>query len=228
MYSWRQRADTTVVDEPLYGYYLASTRRNHPGRDEVIASQSTNAVDVIENVILAPYETPVVVFKQMAKHLAGIDPALVDQAFFRQGANVLLTRDPFDMLTSFQVRVPDATVDDTGFVEMVDILDRLLASGHEPIVLDSKLLLLDPESVLREMCQRLSVSFDQAMLSWPPGPKPEDGVWAKHWYHRVHESTGWAEWSPKSVTLLPHLQTVLDEVEPLYQRLQPYCIGQRV
>ena len=22
MYSWRQRADTTVVDEPLYGHYL--------------------------------------------------------------------------------------------------------------------------------------------------------------------------------------------------------------
>jgi hypothetical protein len=28
------------------------------------------------------------------------------------------------------------------------------------------------------------------MLTWPPGPKPFDGVWADHWYGAVHRSTG--------------------------------------
>ena len=37
MRSFGSRADTTVVDEPLYAYYLARTGVDHPGRDEVIA-----------------------------------------------------------------------------------------------------------------------------------------------------------------------------------------------
>jgi len=224
MYSWRQRADTTVVDEPLYAYYLNETGRHHPGRDEILLSQNTDIDSVINEVVLAPYETPVVFFKQMAKHLHGIDQALVSDVFYGRCRNVLLTRDPFDMLTSFQVNVPDTTVADTGFIELVDILETSVAQGDEPIVLDSKLLLMNPEPVLRELCRRLNVSFDPAMLSWPPGPKPEDGVWSVHWYDRVHASSGWAPWQPKQATLLPHLQSVLDEVEPLYQRLQPYCI----
>ena len=40
MRAWENRPDTVVVDEPLYAFYLASTGLDHPGRDEVIASQS--------------------------------------------------------------------------------------------------------------------------------------------------------------------------------------------
>jgi hypothetical protein len=224
MYSWRQRADTTVVDEPLYAYYLSVSGRDHPGRDEVLVSQSSDLAIVIDEVILGDYRSPVVFFKQMAKHRLGIDPGLLSDVFHRRCRNVLLTRDPFDMLTSFQVNIPDATVDDTGFVELVQILERSLDQGEEPIVLDSKLLLMNPEGVLRELCHRLGLSFDPSMLGWPPGPKPEDGAWAPYWYDEVHRSTGWAPWKPKGTPLLPHLQSVLDEVEPLYQRLQPYCI----
>ena len=224
MYAWRERADTTVVDEPFYAYYLATSGRVHPGREEILNTQSTDAAEIIETVILGRYDTPIVFFKQMAKHPVGIASATVDDVFFGRCRNVLLTRDPFDMLTSFSVQVPDTTVDDTGFVELVELLERSLAAGDQPIVLDSKLLLMNPERVLRQLCERLGVSFDEAMLSWPAGPKPEDGVWAKHWYDRVHASTGWAPWRPKDVILPPHLQTVLDEVEPLYESLQPYCI----
>lgn len=225
MYSWRQRADTTVIDEPLYAYYLHASGRDHPGRDEILTSQSTDAATIIDDVILGEFDTPIVFFKQMAKHLYGLGTDTVADVFHRQCRNVLLTRDPFDMLTSFQVNVPDTTVEDTGFVELVEILDWILASGQEPIVIDSKLLLMNPEPVLRELCDRLGVGFDRSMLSWPAGPKPEDGVWSKHWYHRVHQSTGWAQWRPKEATLLPHLQPVLDKVEPMYERLLPYCIS---
>ncbi len=224
MYSFRQRPDTTVVDEPLYAHYLTTSGREHPGRDDVLAEQSSDIDEVIDNVILAPYPTPVVFFKQMGKHLLGIDPGVTSEVFFGRCDNVILTRDPFDMLTSFQVRVPDTTIDDTGFIELLAILDRILASGGEPIVVDSKLLLQNPESVLRQLCERLGLAFDQAMMSWPPGPKPEDGSWARYWYDSVHRSTGWSPWKPKQATLLPHLQEVLDEVEPMYERLLPYSL----
>ncbi|RMF66572.1 MAG: sulfotransferase family protein, partial [Calditrichaeota bacterium] len=35
MYSFAQREDTRVVDEPLYGYYLKLSGADHPGREEV-------------------------------------------------------------------------------------------------------------------------------------------------------------------------------------------------
>jgi len=220
MYAWRERVDTTVVDEPLYAHYLATTGRWHPGRNEVLASQSTDGAAVIEEVVLGEYETPIVFFKQMAKHLVGLD-----RAFLSDCRNVLLTRDPFDMLTSLQRQLPDATIDDTGFVELAEILDHVVAAGERPVVIDSKVLLLDPPAVLRRLCERLDVPFDEAMLSWPRGPKPEDGVWAPYWYDAVHDSTGWATWHPKDADLLPELEPVLAEASALHERLLPYRIG---
>jgi hypothetical protein len=129
------------------------------------------------------------------------------------------------MLTSLQVRLPDATIDDTGFPELVTILDWLLKAGEEPVVLDTKFLLQDPPAVLKELCSRLGLEFDDAMLRWPAGPKPEDGVWAKHWYtDGVHKSTGWATYVPKDVELLPEVAPVLEEAMPLYERLLPYVV----
>lgn len=220
MYAWRQRADTSVVDEPLYAHYLATTGRDHPGRADVLAAQRTDGRDVIRHVMAGPYPTPVVFFKQMAKHLVGLDPG-----FLLDYDNILLTRNPFDILTSFQVHVPDADLDETGFVELVAILDFLVAAGRDPIVVDSKDLLLDPPGVLGELCRRLALPFDEAMLSWPPGPKAEDGVWAPFWYDRVHASTGWAPYVAKQETLLPHLEPVLEQARPLYERLLVHAVG---
>ena len=47
MRSFENRADCSVVDEPLYAAYLAATGLDHPGRDEVIASQPTDPAVVV-------------------------------------------------------------------------------------------------------------------------------------------------------------------------------------
>lgn len=219
MYSWRQRQDTTVVDEPLYAHYLRLTGRDHPGADDVIASMDADGDAVVREVLLGEYATPVVFFKQMAKHLVG-----VDRSFLPACRNILLTRDPHDMLTSFQVRMPDATLDDTGFPEMIEILDALLAAGEEPVVVDTRLLLADPPAVLGELCRRLGLAFDDAMLGWPAGPKPEDGVWAPHWYDAVHRSTGWQPYVDKRAELLPTVVPAYEAALPLYERLLPYRV----
>ncbi len=219
MYAWRERADTVVFDEPLYAHYLATTGRIHPGTDEVLASQDNDGTAVVRELILGSHDKPVVLFKQMAKHLVDLD-----RSFLSRCSNVLLTRDPFEMLTSFQKRIPDATIDDTGFVELAQILEATVAEGGEPIVIDSKTLLHDPPRVLRELCRRLDLAFDPAMLSWPAGPKPEDGIWARYWYDAVHRSTGFAPWQAKDDELLPNLAPVLDEARRLYDRLRPYAI----
>src|SRR5690606_23059818 len=101
MYSFRQRSDTTVVDEPLYAYSLVRNDIDHPGREDVIAAQDSDGEAVVRNVLLGSFPTPVVFFKNMASHLDGLD-----RAFLSQLHNVLLTRDPAEMLPSFIRQVP--------------------------------------------------------------------------------------------------------------------------
>ena len=50
----------------------------------------------------------------------------------------------------------------------------------------------DLQSQLEKILEALrwiGIPWDEAMLSWPKGPKPEDGIWAKHWYTRLHRTT---------------------------------------
>ena len=61
--------------------------------------------------------------------------------------------------------------------------------------------------------------FTPAMLSWPAGPRPTDGVWAKHWYDAVWKSTGFQPYRAKDVDVPAHLRDVVRRAEELYQRL---------
>jgi len=219
MYSWRQRADTTVVDEPFYAHYLTRDDRGHPGVRETLASQQHDANDVIRDVILGPCATPVLYVKQMAHHLKG-----VDRAHLAHTANVLLVRHPRDMLASLSIQLPECDITDTGLVESVELLDAVLAEGSDPVVVDSQRLLEDPAAMLAAVCERVGLDFDPAVLSWPPGPKPEDGVWAEYWYHGVHASQGFAAANRRERTLSPSVQKVLEEALPLYERLTAYAI----
>ena len=113
--------------------------------------------------------------------------------------NVFLIRDPREMLPSLTVQLPDATLADTGLRTQWQLFERLLGRRrHTAIVLDSRLLLLDPAGILRRLCGGLGIPYEAGMLSWPRGSRPEDGVWAKHWYHSVHDSSGFQAYRPKS------------------------------
>ena len=57
-------------------------------------------------------------------------------------------------------------------------------------MIDAADLAAHPRPSLEALCAALRIPFDEAMLSWPAGPRPTDGVWAKHWYARVWASTG--------------------------------------
>jgi hypothetical protein len=222
MYSFRQRTDTIVVDEPLYGHYLRTTGADHPGMGEVLDVMDDDGERVVREVILGPCERRVHFFKNMAHHLPGLDPA-----FLTSITNVLLIRDPTEMLPSLAKQLSYPTLRDTGLREQAVILDSILASGEEPIVLDARGLLLDPPGILRQTCAGLGIPFEDEMLSWPAGPKPEDGVWAKHWYHNVHASTGFAPYTPPENPFPAHLEPLLEECLPLYKRLQNYAIVAR-
>lgn len=219
MYSFRQRSDTTVVDEPLYAHSLVTGDIDHPGREAVIESQDPDGEAVVRDVLLGSYPTPVVFFKNMASHLVGLD-----RAFLSQLHNVLLTRDPAEMLPSFIKQVPEPTLDMTGLPLQIELLDRALDAGQDPLVLDSRLLLTDPPSVLGQLCERIGIPFEESMLAWEAGPVPEDGVWAEYWYDSVHRSTGFAPYRPKDEAVPERLEPLLARATPLYERLVAYAL----
>ena len=219
MYSFRQRPDTVVVDEPLYGHYLRTTGANHPGVHEVLETMEGDGGRVVRDVLLGPCERPVHFFKNMAHHLVGID-----REFLYRITNVLLIRNPKEMLPSLTEQLPEPTLRDTGLDRQIEILDVVLGRSEKPVVLDARELLLDPAGVLRESCERLGLPFEEEMLRWPAGPKPEDGVWAKHWYSNVHASTGFALYRPKTDRFPQRLEPLLEECLPLYEKLRGYAI----
>lgn len=221
MYSFRQRSDTEVVDEPLYGYYLQASGADHPGRAAVMAAMTCDGERVIREVLLAPSsERPVRFFKNMAHHLRGLPLGFLDEM-----DHLLLTRSPEEMLPSLAHQIPEPVLADTGYQEQVWLLDYLLARGDDPVVLDARALLRDPARLLRTACARLGLSFEPAMLHWPPGPKPEDGPWAPYWYDNVHASTGFLPYRPKAAPVPGHLRPLLAACRPLYERLARHALS---
>ncbi len=219
MYSFAQRSDTRVVDEPLYGHYLRVSGAAHPAAEEVMASMRTDAAQVIAEVILGPCDRPVLFMKQMAHHLVG-----VDRSFLSATVNVLLIRDPVHMLPSLAKNLAQPTLRDTGLAVQSELYDYLRDLGQEPPILDAKQILLDPRGVLSELCLRLGLPFEERMLQWQAGPRPEDGVWAKHWYAAVHQSTGFQPYRESGEPVPASLQPLLDECLPYYRRLAAHAI----
>lgn len=214
MYSFAQRDDTIVVDEPLYGHYLRVSGARHPGRDEVMAAMNCDGNAVMQDLLRQAATEPRVLFlKQMAHHLVDLDIE-----FLRHTRNVLLIRDPEQMLPSLTVQIPHAGLADTGLDRQWQIYEWLNNSGQQPAIIDSRELLLDPESVLQKLCRYLGLEFTDAMLSWQPGSRDEDGIWARHWYHAVHRSCGFAPYREKC-DFPDHLQPLLAECKPWYDKL---------
>jgi hypothetical protein len=210
MRSWENRPDTRVVDEPLYAYYLSETGLNHPGRDEVIAAGETSAGAVIAE-LTAPVEG-VCYQKHMAHHLLPELP----RDWIPALTNVLLIRDPAEVVASYVRSRADVDAADLGLVQQNELYDQL---GPGVPVIDAADFLRDPEGHLRWLCDHIGVGFTDRMLCWPAGPRPSDGVWAPHWYDTVHRSTGFEPWRPRTVELSPHDAAVADACRPAYDRL---------
>ena len=216
MYSFAQRMDTTVVDEPFYAYYLRKTGIDHPGREEILSAQNHSAGAVIKEVIFKEYATPHVFIKNMSKHIESLD-----LSFCKKTRNILLIRDPKSLIVSFNKVIQNPTAQEIGLKASWDAFQFL---GEETIVLNSDLLLLNPQSVLIQLCNRLTIKFDESMLTWNTGPRPEDGVWASYWYKNVHLSTGFQSPKMTQEEFPLHLTDLLEEVQPFFDKLNHFAI----
>ncbi len=220
MRSFAQRTDTRAVDEPLYGHYLLTTGAPHPGRDELIEELETDAGKVITHLILGACDRAVLFMKQMVHHLTpGLDLSFLDEC-----VNVLLIRDPAEVISSLVNQLPQPTMRDVGLERQARLFRELKERGQDPPVIDARQLLLHPESVLKQLCARIGLQWDAAMLSWPAGRRPEDGPWARYWYDNVERSTGFALYQPKNRQVPVSARGLLDSCRVFYEELLRHAI----
>jgi hypothetical protein len=214
MRSFENRPGCSVVDEPLYAAYLHLTGVDHPGRDEVMASQPMDPDVVLREITTGPVDTPLQYQKHMTHHLL---PA-IDRSALHRLRHAFLIRDPERVLVSYAKVRHEPTLEDLGLPQQVELFER-----YGGPVVDAADLLADPGTTLRLLCAALDIEFDERMLSWPPGPRDTDGVWARHWYSWVEASTGFGSESPGSRDPLPEpLRPLLHRCHPYYDALSPY------
>ena len=214
MRSWENRPDTRVIDEPLYAYYLAQTGLNHPVREAVIAAGEPDwRVAVAELTGPVGHGLSVYYQKHMTHHLIPQLP----REWIGSLTNVLLIRDPAEVVASYVQSRADVVAEDIGLVQQTQLLDLL---GDATPVIDAADFLGNPEAYLRWLCEYVGVPFLPAMLRWPPGPRPSDGVWAPYWYSAVVASTGFSPYRPRAVELHGAELEAAERSRPHYERLR--------
>lgn len=221
MRAWGNRADTMVVDEPLYAFYLKATRKSHPVAEEVIAAGETDWRKVVADLTGSRPKGPsrILYQKQMTHHLL---PEL-GRDWLANLTNCFLIRDPAEVIASYIRKNDNPTLEDIGFMQQAEIFDWVRErSGVVPPVIDARDVLQDPERMLRLLCEAVGVEFDPAMLSWEPGLRVTDGVWAKHWYGEVAKSTGFEPYRQRPAEVPERLREIEARCRESYDRLYQY------
>jgi hypothetical protein len=222
MYSFGNRSDCEAWDEPFYGFSLTNKGNDHPMRDEIIASMETDW-DRLVAACTTPSRKPLFYQKHMTHHML---PGH-NRSFILKLSNAFLIRNPARVLVSYTKKWAEVDLTAIGIVEQAEIFDMVAQKlGHAPPVIDSEDVLANPRAVLSRLCAACNIPFDDAMLAWPKGPKPFDGVWAKHWYNAVWQSEGFGK-SEEDVMppLPPHLARIADAARPYYERLRQHAIA---
>jgi len=209
MRAWGNRSDTVVIDEPFYAFYLKATGKRHPGAEEVIADP-------------IPNDKRIFFQKQMTHHLL----PEIDRQWLDAVTNCFLIRDPRDVIASYIKKRENPTLEDLGYVQQAEIFDFVQTRTKSlPPVLDAKDVLENPERMLRLLCKLVGVEFSELMLSWPPGLRETDGVWAKYWYGEVAKTTSFRPYRPRHDEVPERLSKIYERCCECYERLYRHRLG---
>jgi hypothetical protein len=222
MRSFGNRQDCAVADEPFYAAYLALSGADHPMREEILRCHERDwrrAASFVSGQ--APGGAPIFYQKHMTHHML----PEIGREFMRHCRHAFLIRHPARVLASYAAKREHVTLADIGFLQQAELFDQATAlAGATPPVVDADFLLAAPRKALGALCEALRIPFDEAMLSWPAGPRDTDGVWASHWYEAVTRSTGFAPPSARPELGDAHLRAIERAALPIYERLAAYAL----
>lgn len=220
MYAFAQRIDTTVLDEPLYAYFLQKTGIDHPGREEILNSMPAGRAECIEEIQVKNYPTDIVFFKNMAHHFLDLPNALLDNL-----TNIFLYREPKYVISSYIKERENPEIEDLGYKKILEMTDYLRENDKGVFLIDSKEVLKSPRKALKAICDHAEIDFTPLMLNWNKGGIDEDGIWAKFWYKSLHKSEGFIPFSEKEAKIPKRLTPLLKECEIIYEILQDRSIN---
>jgi len=217
MRSFENRSDTVVTDEPFYAHYLDKTGLDHPGKEDVLISQSTDW-DNVANMCIGDIPGGKSIWYQ--KHMAQHNLEGCDLSWIKDVTNCFLIRDPKHVIASYGKRFTVKNDRLLGFVQQAELLEMVEEiTGETPPILDSKDILMNPKGILSKFCETIGIPFMETMLKWPAGKRDTDGVWAPHWYNRVEESTGFKPYSEKEIDLDESLLAIYENCKLHYNKL---------
>jgi hypothetical protein len=217
MYAFAQRADCEVWDEPFYAAYLSASGADHPMREEILIDGETDPLRVAARCAAPPPGgAPVFYQKHMAHHMLPGFPT----GWMSEVRNVFLIRHPVRVVASYVRKRENPDFSDLGFAQQLDLFDRCINLGQDPLVIDSADIRANPEGALKALCAALGLEFDPAMLHWPEGGIPADGIWAAHWYGAVHRSTGFDGPEGDLPRLSGDMGALAQEALPAYAKLR--------
>lgn len=223
MRSFGARPDTTVVDEPFYAAYLSRTGIVHPMNAEVLASQPQDWQEVA-SAMVGPVPDGKSVFYQ--KHMTHHMLPEFGRNWMSQVRNAFLIRDPAAVLASYILKRGAVNLADIGIVQQRELFDREAQRlGVAPPVVKGSDILAAPATMLRKLCAALGIEYTDAMLSWPPGRRDTDGVWAPAWYNAVESSTGFDKPATRAADELPdELRLIAEAARPHYEAMAQFAI----
>lgn len=239
MRAWENRPDCVVSDEPFYAAWLSATGEPHPMREEVIADGEVDAHVVAKAMsegappIHFNNGRPVRIWYQ--KHMCQHWMDEVALGWLQPLSHVFLIRDPRKVVRSYiKARSTDEiTPDDVGMPQqarLFDLITRL--QGKRPPVIDTEAFLNNPRRQLQALCDHLGIrDHIESMLSWPSGPRPSDGIWARHWYERVWASAGFESGDATADSMAqqaeifsPKAEAVIDACQHYYESLKAHVL----
>jgi hypothetical protein len=222
MRSWSSRQDTVVIDEPFYASYLKSTKLAHPMCDKIIEEYPSSYKEMTRIIIGEnPKLSPIWYQKHMAHHLVNLD----NLDFILSFKNSILIRHPKDVILSYTKKNKLSHSKELGYSQQYEIIKFLKKNNRPFDIIDSNMLLENPERILKKWCSNIKIDFDPKMMEWQKGIHATDGIWAKYWYDSVINSMGFQEKNNEiKMNLDKQFLNIYSECLDLYNEMYSFAI----
>jgi hypothetical protein len=214
MRSFENRNDTFVSDEPFYGHFLKHSKVDHPLKNDIINSLDTNW-ESISKYLKGQIPKKKSVWYQ--KHMAQHNIKTLEMSWINELNNCFLIRSPKEVILSYIKKFKLSSINQLGFSQQFNLFKYIEQQNKEIIIIDSNDLLTNPEHILKLLCKKLNIPFSNKMLSWRSGSRATDGIWGKHWYNNVRNSTSFNSYKKNENKLPKQYQHINDECVKYYE-----------
>ncbi len=227
--AFEQLEECLIFDEPFYGAYLLTHGFHHPHRQEIMSLCETDYKKVIEKTT---GDLPQGFDFSFQKHLAKNVLPHFGRDWLKHLTSFFLIRDPKETILSYQKVIKQVSFDDVGIEALYNLFLEVKAlTRKNPLVINSKDLIINPAKVLKSICAYVDVPYSEKMLSWQPGLQNSNLFFAGSlssygypWYSTVASSGGFLAYEEKEIDFPNELMPLLEDCMPFYEELLQNCL----